>query len=567
MRRRLHLVLTLVSIVVALVVIIFVRLSPSIRYGQLDPPAPRLDDLEGPVVRLIERATVDVLGDPYSAEVWGALGASYDVHDMYSEAIVCYARAETLDPVNPRWPYFLGFCHQVGDQAAALDDWQRAEAVMPDYAALQVRLGRAHLALDDPTAAADHFARALRLDGELIPALIGRAQVALAGADATAALDHLARAAALGPRSGQVDQLRAEAYRLAGEPEASARHAALARGREEFEPLSDPIRSNLGRDYGVSLGWRRTRSEHYVRLGSFDRAAAEWEAAIIDDPESAEAHGQLGLVYVRAGRVNEAIDAFAKAIELDPFEHSMRSNLGSLLIKQGRGEEGIEYMRQACRFLPDSADAHFNLGVALRVMGQSDEALQALEKACLLNPAHARAQFDRGTLLVEKRRFDEAAATLRLAVTAAPTEREPRLILANILYLGGHAAESIAVLRAAVRALPGDDDLVRLLAWRLATSPDDALVDGDSAFDLIEPLCRANGFSNPIQLDTLAAACAAQGNFQSAIRHAERAKALVTDPAAPVDSDARTRIVRMLDGRLNAFRNGKRVRDTSPGAP
>jgi superkiller protein 3 len=479
---------------------------------------------------------------------------------------VCYARAEELDPDNWQWPYFLGFCHEAADLPAARVDWLRAEAVMPDYLALQVRLGRAHLALDEPEAAADHYERALRLDGESIPAHIGLARVALAGGDAAAALGHLEDAVPLGPRSGQVDLLRAEAYRLAGEPEASARHAALARGREAVEPLPDAIRGDLGREYGVSLDWRRVRSETYARAGMFDDAAAEWEAAIRDDPESAEAHGQLGLIYARAGRADEAIAAFEKAIELDPYEHSIRSNLGSVLIRRGRGEEGIEYMRQACRFLPDSADAHYNLGVALRAMGRGDEALQALEKACLLEPTHARAQFDRGALLAEQRRFGESVESLRLAVAAAPAERAPRLVLANALHLDGQVAESIAMLRAAVRAFPDDAALVRQLAWRLATSPDDALVDGDAAFGLIEPLCRSNGFGNPIQLDALAAACAARGDFAAAIRHTQRAKALVSHPSAPLDDEARTRMVRMLDGRLDAFRNGRRVRDPVPGA-
>ncbi len=566
-RRRLVVIVTLAAIVVALVATVFVRLSPSIRYGQVDPPSPRLDDLEPSVVKLIERATEDVLADPYSAEAWGALGTSYGVHDLYPEAIVCYVRAETLARDDGRWPYLLGFCRQVSDQRAALDDWQRAEALMPDSATLQVRLGRAHLALQDPKAAADRFERALRHDGELIPAHIGLARVALASGDATAALDHLERAASLGPQSGQVDQLRAEAYRLAGQPEASARYAALAQGKAKIELLSDPIRDDLSSDFGVSMRWRRTHSERYVNAGRFDEAAAEWEAAIIDDPGSAEAHGQLALVYARAGRANDAIDAFEKSLELDPFEHSLRSNLGSLLINEGRVEEGIEYMRQACRFLPDSAGAHFNLGVALRTMGRRDEALRSLERACLLDPAHARAQFERGTLLVAERRFDEAAAALRLVVAAAPAQRAPRLILANVLRVDGRDAESIAVLHDAVRAFPGDEELVRLLAWRLATSPDDALVDGDAAFDLIDPLCRANGFRNPIRLDALAAACAAQGDFESAIRHAERAKALVFDPAAPLDSEVRARMVRMFEARLDAYWSGTRVRETSLRGP
>ena len=53
----------------------------------------------------------------------------------------------------------------------------------------------------------------------------------------------------------------------------------------------------------------------------------------------------------------------------------------------------------------------------------------------------------------------------------------------------------------------------------------------------------------------------------SASRHAERAKALVSDPAAPLNAEVRARMVRMFDARLDAYRSGTRFRDTSLSAP
>ncbi len=50
---RFVVIVTLAAIAVALVATVFVRLSPSMRYGQVDPPSPRLDDLEPAIVKLI----------------------------------------------------------------------------------------------------------------------------------------------------------------------------------------------------------------------------------------------------------------------------------------------------------------------------------------------------------------------------------------------------------------------------------------------------------------------------------------------------------------------------------
>ncbi len=64
---------------------------------------------------------------------------------------------------------------------------------------------------------------------------------------------------------------------------------------------------------------------------------------------------------------------------------------------------------------------------------------------------------------------------------------------------------------------------MNLLAWLLATSPDDALRDGPEAVRLAERACAAAGGQDPTFLRTLAVAYAEVGRFEPALATIERA--------------------------------------------
>jgi hypothetical protein len=68
------------------------------------------------------------------------------------------------------------------------------------------------------------------------------------------------------------------------------------------------------------------------------------------------------------------------------------------------------------------------------------------------------------------------------------------------------------------------------LAWVLSTIEDENLRDGAEAVRLSEEVCRAEGDANSSHLDTLAAAYAAVGRFDDAVRVAEKALKLTEEP-------------------------------------
>src|SRR5262245_27538487 len=72
------------------------------------PPVVELKGVDPAIVAAVEQAQAGVHASPFSAPAWGQLGMVLLTHDFTAEAKVCLAEAETLDPSEPRWPYYQG---------------------------------------------------------------------------------------------------------------------------------------------------------------------------------------------------------------------------------------------------------------------------------------------------------------------------------------------------------------------------------------------------------------------------------------------------------------------------
>jgi tetratricopeptide (TPR) repeat protein len=169
-----------------------------------------------------------------------------------------------------------------------------------------------------------------------------------------------------------------------------------------------------------------------------------------------------------------------------------QNNLGFVLKETGRFAEAEQHFRAAIEMKPRYGEAENNLGEALLAQDKVDEAGAHIDNSLRINPHYVAANWDKALVSLRQGKRDEAYA---------------------IVSEGLHQRSIY---------LPGLNNF----AWLLATSRDPKLRDPHRAEELARRCCEVSGYTSPRYLDTLAAAYAAQSQFEEAQKIAREAVSL-----------------------------------------
>ena len=172
------------------------------------------------------------------------------------------------------------------------------------------------------------------------------------------------------------------------------------------------------------------------------------------DPNSVNAHYNLGFGLAQRGRYQEAVGAYRRALEIEPDYGFAHNNLGNALDKVGKREEAIGHFGKALELDPAYAEAHHNLANVLVEENRLGEALQHLREAVRLRPDFAEAQNNLGNLLTRRGDAAEAVSHYRSALELKPGYAEAHNNLANALVALGRLREAISHYSEALRIRP-----------------------------------------------------------------------------------------------------------------
>jgi tetratricopeptide (TPR) repeat protein len=184
----------------------------------------------------------------------------------------------------------------------------------------------------------------------------------------------------------------------------------------------------------------------------YDKAAAEFEAILKQDPYNAAAERGLGYVYLRARKFSEAQEYFqraAKANSTDPRVHYY----SALLMNQDSGahadaSEMTRELETAIALDPTFADAYMLLGYASARAGDMPKALANMKKAVSLSPRNLNYRFNLAQMYLTNRQADEGIAIFR----ALTKSSDP--IIAQRAQDSLAQAEEFKAAMQAVRAAP-----------------------------------------------------------------------------------------------------------------
>jgi len=467
-----------------------------------------------------------VLADPNTyrgrlAAEMGSMGMLYHIYEQSEAAAACYRNAELLDPREFRWPYFLARVHaERGRAGEALKEYERTLAANPVFVPALYWLAEIHRNQGDSARAHAILDKALAADPSSAAIHFALGQMALSEGDYERAVERFETALEIRANAPSLHYALGMAYRGLGDHEKAEEHF------DQSSPGTllpdDPVYfelMTLARGRGAS----HTRAAYAMNYGRYEYAAAEFQRIADAHPDDAWAWVNIGLARLALEQHDAALTALEQAVRIAPDHLQANLHLGSLYALRGDYPSAIEHLRTVLRNDPGELEASSQLAAVLIEVGRHEEAVGELEKVVRGNPGKTTAHVQLAMAFTWSGRHDEALRTLERA----------------------HAA------------MPDDSRIASALARMLAACPEADLRDGGRAVELIENTV-GDGQMNLAQVQTLAMAHAADGEFRKAIQWQQRA----IDAARKMN---RHGLVRVLEGNLELYRGERPC--TTPWPP
>jgi len=208
---------------------------------------------------------------------------------------------------------------QTGSFPEAMEQFEKALEIKPDYAGAHNNLGYSLMQEGQPDQAIPEYEKALAIDPNLAEghynlgvALLGKGKWDEAIAQFTVALD--------------------------------------------IRPDYADANSNLG----VAL----------YSKGQIDEAISYFQKALQNNPDQVQAHRVLGKALLAKGQVAEAITQLQTALTIDPNSPQAHRLLGIAFMRNGQVDEGVAQFQEALRLKPDFAEAQKELAEAQAIQQQ-----------------------------------------------------------------------------------------------------------------------------------------------------------------------------------------------------
>jgi Flp pilus assembly protein TadD len=173
---------------------------------------------------------------------------------------------------------------------------------------------------------------------------------------------------------------------------------------------------------------------------------------------------------------------------------------------------------EALRHDPKDPEALFLRGVSRGELKQHELAVADFNALLKLEPDNVEALLARSASYSEQDQDPLALADVEQAIRLAPDDAEARIMRGKIREDACDYKAALADYNEALRLSPDDPWALNNLAWVLAAAPDPQLRNGPKALRAAMRALELDEEKDWISLDTLAAACAENGQFPAAER-------------------------------------------------
>ncbi len=297
----------------------------------------------------------------------------------------------------------------------------------------------------------------------------------------------------------------------------------------------------------LRVGDHRKGQVKRSQVVTLDEAPAYYTHIINHDPNNTWAYNLRATAWQERGDLDLAISDYGELLRLEPNAIAYNNRAGAWADKK-EYDKAIADFSEAIRLDPNGSDAYNNRGWVWRLKRDYDKAIADYDQAIRLDPNDAFAYRGRGIVWDTKEERDKAIRDYDRAIHIDPNFAPAYSARGRAWGKKKEYNKAIADFNQAIRLYPNETDAHSGLAWILATCPDANYRDGAEAVSKATRACELSKWMDVDDLVVLAAAAAEAGDFDSAIKHQQKAIELDQDSSE-------------LKEYLALFRQHKPIRD------
>lgn len=293
---------------------------------------------------------------------------------------------------------------RLGETKLALEDYNHAVELFPEYPVAYNNRGNLLLALGQLGEADKDFDRALVLAPSFAAAYSNRANVKMKLGQPQDAIADFTKAIELMPASAPPLSGRGLAYLAVGKPHAAIRDFSRA----------------VSADARFASAYRN-RAEARLAVGQRDDAIEDLSRAIAFDANNGELYVVRGYAYLLDGNGASAIKDFSRAIELDPKSSAAYEGRGLANSIAEASDDAYSDLNRAIALDPRSPVAFAFRGYAYKEDGQPDIGSKDVDTALKLDSNSPEALWVRGEIEEANGQADTAITDLRRVLQLKPS--------------------------------------------------------------------------------------------------------------------------------------------------
>jgi tetratricopeptide (TPR) repeat protein len=225
------------------------------------------------------------------------------------------------------------------------------------------------------------------------------------------------------------------------------------------------------------------RGERFAELGNEQEAMKDFASAISFDAANWRAIHNRGVSYATLGKTSEALADFSRALQINRNYANTWFNRAELQSDRGEHARAVGDYSEAIRLSPKEAAFYTGRGRSYARIGRVREAMADFDAAIRLDPDNAQARVSRAEIYLASRDWGRAATDYRDAI-----QLDDKL---GSAYQGA--------------------------AWIMSTCPDERYRNDELALSAAQKALELDGDKDPRYIETLAAAYANAGQYDSAV--------------------------------------------------